>query len=251
MIPKSKIAYVRSLHDKQTRYSEGVFLVEWRKSILECITSEFEIIEGFFTEKMPADVVVSFPVEHITQTELARLTTLISNDSWLLLVKMRPQVLPKCAGNELVLVLDGINDPGNLGTIVRIADWYRVTHIIASLDTVDFYNPKVLMATMGSFTRVSIFYTKIDQYLSKIWGVVYGAYLDGENIHTKSFAHAGAHLVIGSEAHGISTGVEPYITDRITIPRFGRAESLNAGVATAIIVDRIRSYKNTSSETHQ
>jgi TrmH family RNA methyltransferase len=112
--------------------------------------------------------------------------------------------MEKIRKNELVLVLDSINDPGNLGTIIRIADWYGISHIIASTDTVDCYNPKVLMATMGSFSRVSLIYTDIDLYLSKITGKIYGAYLNGENIHTKEFIQEGAHLVIGSEAHGIA-----------------------------------------------
>jgi TrmH family RNA methyltransferase len=142
--------------------------------------------------------------------------------------------------DELVLILDRINDPGNLGTIIRIADWYGVSQIICSPDTVDCYNPKVLMATMGSFTRVSICYIDLDRYLSEIEWKIYGAYLDGENIHTKDFENFGWYLVIGSEAHGISSSLEKYITDKVTIPRFWLAESLNAGIATAVILDRIR-----------
>jgi TrmH family RNA methyltransferase len=167
------------------------------------------------------------------------MSTLNTNDAWVIVVRMRPNIVPKIKKDELVIVLDSINDPGNLGTIIRIADWYGISHIIASLDTVDMYNSKVLMATMWSFSRVSIYYTNIDQYLSKNEWKIYWAYLNGENVHSKKFTIEQTHLVIGSEAHGISPNIEKYITDKITIPRFGLAESLNAGVATAIIVDRV------------
>lgn len=239
MVSKIQLAYIRSLHDKSIRHEEGVFLVEWRKSIIEFLDSEFEIIEWFFTEKLSLSREFSFPVHIVTETELSRISTLNSNDSGVLLVKMRANLLPKIQKNELVLVLDSINDPGNLWTIIRIADWYGISHIIASRDTVDCYNSKVLMATMWSFSRVSVFYTDIVQYLSKISWNIYWAYLDGENIHTKKISPEWLYIVIGSEAHGISSEVWGYVTDKITIPRFGLAESLNAGVATAIIVDRV------------
>ncbi len=239
MISKTHITYIRSLHDKAIRHEEWLFLVEWRKSIGEFIDSGFEIIEWFFTEKYTLTKKFSFPVNIVTDTELSRITTLNTNDSGVLLVKMKSNTLPKIQKNELVLVLDCINDPGNLWTIIRTADWYGISHIIASRDTVDCYNGKVLMATMGSFSRVSIYYTDIDQYLSKITWKIYWAFLNGENIHTKKIYQDWIHIVIGSEAHGISSDIEKYITDKITIPRFGLAESLNAGVATAIIVDRI------------
>lgn len=239
MISKAKIAYVRSLHNKAIRHSEGIFLVEWAKCISEFIDSEFEIVEWFFTESFAFKNTYSFPFEIVSEWDLTRMSTLNANDTWIILVKMKSNTLSKIRNDELIIVLDSINDPGNLWTIIRIADWYGISHIVASADTVDMYNPKVLMATMGSFSRVSLIYTDIDIYLSKNSWKIYWAYLDGESVHTKEFALQSAHLVIGSEAHGISPSIEKYITDKITIPRFGHAESLNAGVATAIIVDRI------------
>jgi TrmH family RNA methyltransferase len=141
----------------------------------------------------------------------------------------------------LTLILDGINDPGNLGTIIRTADWYVITHIIASLDTVDCYSSKVIMATMWSFTRIKISYLDLEKYLSSLsWSAIYWAYLDGESAHEKNFSHTPAYLVIGSESHGIRPPLEKYITDKITIPCYGEAESLNAWVATAIILDNLR-----------
>ena len=212
---------------------------------MEFVSSNCEIIEGYFTEKFLTGKKFEFPVSVVTDNELSRISSLTSNDSGLLLVKMRKNSLPiDIKDGDLVLVLDSINDPGNLGTIIRIADWYGVTRIIASTDTVDCYNSKVVMATMGSFSRVPIIYTNIVQYLSKFNENVYWAYLDGENIHTTSFSKHGMHIVIGNEAHGISKAVEDCITNKITIPRFGKAESLNAWVATAIIMDRITGSRN-------
>jgi RNA methyltransferase, TrmH family len=213
----------------------------------EFMDSDFIIEEGFFTEDFAKKREYRFPYEIITQTELDRITTLSANRDGVLLVRMRKQEMTSLLPmqiwkkeQEIILILDRINDPGNLGTIIRIADWYGVTTIICSVDTVDCYNPKVLMATMGSFTRVSLSYVDLGEYLSKIQWNIYGAYLYGESIHTKKFAPERVYLVIGSEAHGISDNLEKYITNKITIPRFGLAESLNAGVATAVILDRMR-----------
>ncbi len=274
MISKTKIAYIRSLHTKSARHAENVFIVEWRKCISEFLASDFEILEGFFTENFSWTSLFLFPTTIVSGAELARMTTLSSNDAWILLVKMRSNVFKKTDENELILILDSINDPGNLGTIIRIADWYGISQIVVSPDTVDVYNSKVLMATMGSFTRVSICYTDLEEYLvsvtpfvtggkgdlvsenseqksSALSGIsfakevfkpkIYWAYLNGESTHTKDWWSGWGYLVIGSEAHGISDSLEKYITDKITIPQFGLAESLNAGVATAVILDRIRS----------
>ncbi len=240
MVSKNKIAYIRSLHNKNIRLSEGIFLVEWSKSMSEFISSDFDIVEGFFIEDFAKWKEYTFPFQIITNTELNRISTLTSNDCWLLLIKMKDEITPKIKKNEFILVLDRINDPGNLGTIIRICDWYGISQIIASRDTVDCYNPKVLMATMGSFARVFVCYRDLDIYLSKIKWKIYWAYLDGESTHTKNFSAEWGILLIGSEAHGISMNLEKYITDKITIPRFWSAESLNAGIATAVILDRIR-----------
>jgi TrmH family RNA methyltransferase len=142
---------------------------------------------------------------------------------------------------EFALVLDDIRDPGNLGTIIRTADWYGITRIIASSETADFYNSKVITSTMGSFTRVGIFYTTLEQYLAQSTLPVFGAYLEGKNIHETRFGSGGL-IVIGNESHGIRPELEKFITDKITIPRFGKAESLNAAIATAIICDSIRRH---------
>jgi TrmH family RNA methyltransferase len=136
-------------------------------------------------------------------------------------------------------VLDDIRDPGNLGTIMRVADWYGINKIVASEETADVYNSKVIQSSMGSFTRVNIFYTDLGRYLSESTTPVFGAFLDGENVHEINFGKGGL-IIIGNEAKGISEAVEKFVTKRITIPRFGQAESLNAAIATAVICDNVR-----------
>ncbi len=261
MLTKNKIQSIKNLHEKSGRYESGLFLVEWRKGIMEFMESDFEIVEGYFTDKFTVPTGVDFPYEIVSERDLERISTLSSNRDGLLIVKIKKEVTWQ-QKNWLTLILDGINDPGNLGTIIRTADWYGISCIICSLDTVDCYNPKVLMATMGSFTRVYVEYRDLESFLGSViakneaiqisevsehgllrasqWRTpVYWAYLEGESIRTKKFTPAWWYLVIGSESHGIRPNLEQYITDKITIPRFGLAESLNAGVATAVILDRM------------
>lgn len=240
MLTKNKIQFIKNLHEKSGRHESGLFLVEWRKGIMEFIDSDFEIMEGYFTDKFFSTLSsLDFPYEIISEKELERISALSSNEVWLIVVKMK-EYQETGESDWLTLILDGINDPGNLGTIIRIADWYGVGRIIASIDTVDCYNPKVIMATMWSFTRVHVEYRDLVEHLSRLKDKkIYWAYLDGENIRTKRFTPAWWYLVIWSESHGIRSNLEQYITDKITIPRIWFAESLNAGVATAVILERV------------
>lgn len=239
MLTKGKIQYIKTLSDRKTRYEEGYFIVEGKKSILEAIDARMEIREIFAVDP---SWVKDVPVTVITEKELLGISTLSTNHDGLAIVKMRTNWAPHASQwqKKITLVLDRIADPGNLGTIIRTADWYGITHIIASRDTVDAYNPKTIMATMGSFTRVSVEYLDLEDFLSQVSWNIYGAYLDGENLHEKNFSrNENITLVIGSESHGISPKLEKYITNKITIPRYGQAESLNASIATAIILDRL------------
>ncbi|PID83742.1 RNA methyltransferase [Candidatus Gracilibacteria bacterium] len=241
MLTKSKIQYIRNLHNKKGRYELGRFLVEGKKSINEVICSGLEIVEGFFVDNWISPLKVNFPATLISQKELARITTLRSNRDGIVIVKIpkNTSIIQEKSPN-ITLVLDSINDPGNLGTILRIADWYGISKIIASEDTVDIYNPKTLIASMGSFSRVFIQYKNLQKYLESVETPIFGADLDGENLHGFNFPeNTPIHLVIGSESHGISPEVKKLLTRKITIPRFGHAESLNAGVATAVILDRM------------
>jgi TrmH family RNA methyltransferase len=140
--------------------------------------------------------------------------------------------------NEFCLVLDDLRDPGNLGTIIRTADWYGIRNIIASEETADFYNPKTISATMGSFCRVNVFYTGLEGFLSKNKLPLFGAFMEGSDAHRVDFGTSGL-LVIGNESNGISQAIGRFVQQRITIPRVGGAESLNAAIATGILLDNI------------
>ncbi len=217
-------------------------MVEGRKGVEELLKSDFKITTVFGTR----DFIASHDLEGVevveaTAAELESIGSVESNDSVLAVARTKDNVSPSIGANEYALVLDDIRDPGNLGTIIRTADWYGIRHIIASEETADLYNPKVIRSTMGSFCRVSVFYTSLNEFLEGA-NVVYGTFLDGSDVHKMKFS-AGGFIVIGNESNGISSDVAKHITQKITIPKFGNAESLNASIATAIILDNIKRQK--------
>lgn len=244
MLSKAKIKYIKSLQVKKYRLQEQCFTVEGEKSVLEVLAADYHVktlvvTEDFYTRH--PSLCEHFPNEFILASadDLATAGEFKTNAAALAIVGIKKHISVHPGGDEFALVLDDIRDPGNLGTIIRVADWYGITKIIASPETADFYNPKVLHASMGSFTRVQVYYTELVSYLSAYAHPVYGAFLSGENVHKMKWSSGGL-IVIGNEAHGISGPVETLVTRRITIPRFGGAESLNAAVATAVILDGIR-----------
>lgn len=240
MLTKAKIKFIKSLQIKKYRKQEQCFLVQGAKSVQELLTSDFEILFIAATpEYLPGLQSVKTEIVETTAKELTALSEFQTNESVLAIAKMRPNASIQLRSGDFALVLDDIRDPGNLGTIVRTGDWYGINNIIASEETADFYNPKVISASMGSFTRTRIYYTNLSSELSTYRGRVYGAYLDGRDVHKESFNDGGL-ILIGNEARGISPELMPFVTDRITIPRYGAAESLNAAIATAIICDNIR-----------
>jgi TrmH family RNA methyltransferase len=153
-------------------------------------------------------------------------------------VQQQPPKLPPVIKNKISIVLDGIQDPGNLGTIIRIADWFGISQIVCSMDTVELYNPKVIQSTMGSFVRVNVWYDQPEDFLKTLNVPVLGALLNGKSIYETEKLKEGV-LVIGNESKGIRENVLKWITDPVTIPRIGGAESLNAAVATGIIISHI------------
>lgn len=244
MISKEKIKFIHSLHDKKWRQEEWLFLVEWRKSLEELLHSNLEIKELFITPEFYRKN--SHLLEKVintvcAQTDIEKASTLKTNDGWIALVYIPNEVKFADKKNDIVLVLDNINDPGNLWTIMRTADWYWITHIVASENTVEAYNPKVIIASMWSFSRTIVHYTNLENFL-KDKNNMYGAFLEWKNIHTleKKDISTPIYLVIGNESHGISPIIEKYIQNKITIPRFGESESLNAGIATGIILDNLK-----------
>ena len=241
MLSKANVKYIKSLQVKKYRKQEQCFVTEGAKSVLELLTSDFDLVMVLGTAEFLATLqpLPKTEIFEVTEKELSGLGEFQTNNSALAIAKMKPNRPFQVSAQEFALVLDDIRDPGNLGTIIRTADWYGIHKIVASTETADFYSSKVITATMGSFTRVNIFYTALDHYLASVDQKIYGAYLEGKNIHETRF-ESGAHLVIGNESRGIHPELEKFITHKITIPRFGKAESLNAAIATAIICDNLR-----------
>ncbi|MCU0471039.1 MAG: RNA methyltransferase [Arcicella sp.] len=244
MITKNQIKYINSLQQKKFRSEYQSFIVEGAKSVLELLKSSFEVellfvTDSFFDEFQHEFQHLPLKIEIVEPSDLEKAGTFSSNNAALAVAKTKLNQPLLIDDHEFALILDDIRDPGNLGTIIRLADWYGIKKIICSPTTVDLYNPKVISATMGSFTRVDMYYTDIEVFIGQQNANFYGTLLDGDNIHQTKFSSSG-YIVIGNEANGISPSVEKLITHKITIPRFGGAESLNAGIATAIVLDNLR-----------
>lgn len=241
MLSKATIKFIKSLQVKKYRKQEQCFVIEGAKSVQELLGSDFEVLQVLGTKTFLEDLAVPVRGEvlEVPERVLEGLGEFQSNRTALAVARLKPNKPVSVLRGEFALALDDIRDPGNLGTMIRTADWYGINKIIVSNETADFYNPKVISATMGSFTRVQVYYTDLQTYFSDVSVPVYGAFLDGENVHQLSFGGEGI-VLIGSESHGISPALDPFVTRRITIPRFGGAESLNAAIATAIICDNLR-----------
>lgn len=242
MISKAKAKFIKSLQLKKYRKDEQCFVVEGAKGVTELLHSGFEVVWLAGTDSFlrSSHEIVNKPALDLVEAseqELASLGSFTTNNAALAIARMRPNVAPSLK-NEFVLALDDIRDPGNLGTIIRTADWYGINNIIASSETADFYNPKTISATMGSFCRVNVYYTELHSYLTKTDWPLFGASLTGESIYRVNFGQKG-FIVIGNESQGISAALLQLIKKPITIPRIGGAESLNASIATAIILDNV------------
>ena len=250
MVSKNQANYIRSLHQKKYRQQHGAFLVEGAKSVQEVLQSGFEVelvvaTEAFYKENANLTDRQRTPVEIASVADLERISTLASNNAALAVVKTKENRPLVAEPGEIALLLDDVRDPGNLGTILRIADWYGVRKILCSDTTADVYNPKVISASKGSFTRVAWWYGDLAGFLRESVSAsgedrpVYGAFLDGADVHSLSFV-PGGYLVMGNESNGIGPEVTPFVTQRVTIPRYGDAESLNVGIATAVLLDNWR-----------
>ncbi|GAB3334957.1 RNA methyltransferase [Larkinella ripae] len=245
MLSKSLSKYIQSLHQKKYRQEHGAFLVEGSINVRELCASDYQlelvlVTEEFYQQNAPLLNQQQVRLEMVSADELKRVGSLVVNDSALAVAKTKENRFLAADPDEFVLVLDDIRDPGNLGTILRIADWYGIRKLICSQSTADVYNPKVISASKGSFTRVEWYYCHLEAYLSELPDpAVFGAFLEGASVHTQRFGSSG-YLVLGNEANGISPEVERFVNQRITIPKYGGAESLNVGIATAVICDNLR-----------
>jgi len=240
MFTKNQAKLIKSLHDKKHRNELRLFLVEGEKNVLELFNSDWNIdyllcTAEFFDKNRNLIKNKSVGYDVVGQSEIEKVGTLESNGSALAIVKQKENKL-EIDKNEIIIALDEIKDPGNLGTIIRIADWYGIKKIIASENTVDFYNSKVISATKGSFMRVDVFYTNLAETLPKISSPIFGAFMSGDSVHSFNFPKSGI-LLMGNESNGISSEIKKIITRKITIPSFGKAESLNVAIATSVILD--------------
>ena len=263
MLTKGKIQTIRSYADKKHRNAKGVFVVEGTKSVAELLKTELVIEEIYITHefakryerelhavaKRQAEKQIWLKPQLVEAGELKHLGSLEANDGALAVVK-QPKIeatdLISIAQKDIVLVLEDIRDPGNLGTIVRIADWYGIHQILASVGTVDIYNNKTILASMGSYARVQVQYGDVKTFLKECGSkniLTIASVLDGKNSHTYAWPKNGV-LVIGNESNGLSSDVLDLVKNKITIPSYGEAESLNAGVATAVLLDEWRKSLN-------
>ncbi len=253
MLSKNQLAFLRSLQQKKFRQQHNAFLVEGAKSVQEVLTSAFVVERLFCTDEFYKENSLPIdhqrpPVEIVTADELTRAGSLESNDTAIAVVEIQPNDPLPIRPGTWALVLDDIRDPGNLGTILRIADWYGIRHVLCSETTTDLYSPKVISASKGSFTRVQCWYGNLGTFFSQKTEPmmpVYGAFLGGENVHQTTFSKAGGYVVLGNESNGIGPTVAQHVTHRLTIPRFGEAESLNVGIAAAVLLDNLRRNRPT------
>jgi TrmH family RNA methyltransferase len=238
-ISKNKIKWIRTLHQKKFRDLENCFIIEGKKSVLEALEKMPKMIKTIIleTNESIADIPEHIEVQTASRLDFEKISTLKTPQPCLAVIEKLP---PSMSGkNGLILVLDNIQDPGNFGTIIRLADWFGVEHIICSENTVDVYNPKVIQATMGSIFRVKVHYKNLPKYLNTVKLPIYGALLEGENIYKETLP-TDALLVLGNEGNGISEEIKTFIQHPITIPRFGAAESLNVSMASAILLSEFK-----------
>lgn len=245
MLSNNQIKLINSLHSKKGRVENKLFLIEGEKGISELLDSDFLVSMILINEncefkELSQAQSKNIPIYFIDDKLLQKLSSLTTNTFGIAVAKFSDNNQYREEKSGYTLVLDGIRDPGNLGTIIRICDWYGIQQIVLSNDSTEFYNPKVISATMGSFKRVRFFYTDLSDFFEKNKHIpVLGAYLDGKNIHQFDFPAHG-FILMGNESLGIRDENLPFVTHKLTIPRFGNAESLNVAISTGIILDNLK-----------
>lgn len=239
MVSKNQIKLITSLQQKKYRQTHQLFVAEGVKVIQELLLSNF-VLEHLYCTTELFEAIESTKKTTISEADLKKITSLATPNNCLALFQIPPQ--QKIPPSSLIVALDAIRDPGNLGTIIRLCDWFGIGQLVCSNETVDVYNPKVVQATMGSIARVTITYVDLPQYLQQTKLPVYGTFMDGNNVYKEQLPLEGI-LVFGNEANGISEEVANYVTNRLAIPRFGtlqKTESLNVATATAIFLSEFK-----------
>lgn len=239
MLSKNQLKFIRSLKKKKFRQTHQLFLAEGIKVVEELINSSFKVHQLFATESY-SNTADTPNIQLISEKELRMISDFSSPNQILGVFEIpKPTDLAK---SGLTVVLDEINDPGNLGTIIRLCDWFGVAQLVCSENTVDCFNQKVVQASMGSLTRVSVIYVDLGTYLANEKRTVYGTFLNGENIYNCKL-EKNAVIVLGNEANGISNEIEQLVDKKITIPQFGniqKTESLNVAMSTAITLSEFK-----------
>ena len=239
MLSKNQIKLISSLQQKKYRFANQLFFAEGVKVIQELVKSNFEL-EHLYTTQNDFNEIAPYKKTIITNDELNKISALSTPNSCLAVFRIPAD--GKLTESGLILALDSVRDPGNMGTILRLCDWFGIEQLVCSRETVDIYNPKVVQATMGSIARVNVNYVDLNTFLEKTELPVFGTFMDSENIYKTSLPQEGI-IIMGNEANGISESIEKLVTKRITIPRFGAlqiTESLNVATATAIILSEFR-----------
>lgn len=239
MLSKNQIKLITALQQKKYRQSQQLFFAEGAKVISELLQSSFELEQLFETESIFTEIPTPKKMT-ISPSELKKISALTSPNNCLAVFRIPPQ--KPLASTGLIVALDDIRDPGNLGTILRLCDWFGIEQLVCSHETADIFNPKVVQATMGSLARVAIHYTDLEKFLSETKLAVFGTFMDGENLYTQKLPSEGI-IVLGNEGNGISAAIEKTVGSRIAIPRFGRlqqTESLNVASAAAIVLSEFK-----------
>lgn len=237
LVSKSQTKLITSLQQKKYRDQTGFFVAEGPKVIAELLRENMKLRWFFSTDVAQVSTENHF---HITEAELKKISFLKTANTSLAVFEIPKPRATKDSG--LIVALDAVRDPGNLGTIIRLCDWFGVQQLLCSEDTADCFNPKVVQATMGSLARVQVHYLSFSEYLEKTKLPIYGGFMDGKNIYSEKLPENGI-IVMGNEANGISEEIIQKITHKITIPRFGKiqkTESLNVATATAILLSEFR-----------
>lgn len=237
MVSKSQTKLITSLKQKKYRDQTGLFVAEGPKVIAELFNEGLKL-KWFFS--VDSGQVIAENHYHITETDLKKISFLKTANTSLGVFEIPKSKALRDSG--LIVALDALRDPGNLGTIIRLCDWFGVQELVCSQDTVDCFNPKVVQATMGSLARVQVHYLSLSEYFSKTQLPIYGGFMDGKNIYSEELPKNGI-VVLGNEANGISEEILQKITHKISIPRFGntqKTESLNVATATAILLSEFR-----------
>ena len=257
MLSKARIKQIHSLEQKKYRRQEGLFVAEGHKLVGELLVAGHIPTYLCHTEQWTSHTQVSCPVDIVSETELKSASLLQHPQQVLALFPLPHWELPtmETCHQKLILALDGVQDPGNLGTICRLADWFGIEDIICSAETADIFNPKAIQATMGAIARVRIHYTNLTEFLTEVASQdtrIYGTFLDGKNIYERTLTPHGI-IVMGNEGKGISSDIESLVTDKLFIPNFPQdrptTESLNVAVATAITCAEFR--RRESCKEHQ